>query len=231
MRKKLGRNRTRDRRREHLRARRPAACPLRSASEIPSPTTSASICANAGECGEIEVVAAIDAPRHDDADRRLMRLHVADLHRRGVRPQQRPARRRRRPSRPRSASRGRACPACRARGARRACSARRSSASSSSASGPSTIAKPMRVKIASSSVADDGQRMPVAEPRQASGQRDVDARRPAPRSARSPRARPARVDRLLQLVGVAADVLFLLRPARCRSAASSTATTLFLRPR
>src|SRR6185295_6737450 len=38
---------------------------------------------------EIEVVAAVDAPGHDDAHRRRERLHVADLHRRRVRAQQR----------------------------------------------------------------------------------------------------------------------------------------------
>ena len=38
---------------------------------------------------EVEVVAAIDAAGDDDADRRLEGLHVADLHRRGVRAQQR----------------------------------------------------------------------------------------------------------------------------------------------
>ena len=39
---------------------------------------------------QVEVVAAIHTARDDDPDRRLVRLHVADLHRRGVRPQQRP---------------------------------------------------------------------------------------------------------------------------------------------
>ncbi len=38
---------------------------------------------------EIEVVAAVDAPRRDQPDRRLMLLHVADLHPRRMRPQQR----------------------------------------------------------------------------------------------------------------------------------------------
>ena len=37
----------------------------------------------------VEVVAAVDAARADDPHRRLVPLHVADLHRRGVRPQQR----------------------------------------------------------------------------------------------------------------------------------------------
>ena len=39
---------------------------------------------------QVEIVAAVDAPGRDDANRRLVRLHVADLHRRGVRAQQRP---------------------------------------------------------------------------------------------------------------------------------------------
>src|SRR4030095_14740835 len=38
---------------------------------------------------QIEVVAAIDSPGHEQANRRFERLHVADLHRRRVRPQQR----------------------------------------------------------------------------------------------------------------------------------------------
>ena len=37
----------------------------------------------------VEVVAAVDAARRDDAHRRLVRLHVANLHARGVRAQQR----------------------------------------------------------------------------------------------------------------------------------------------
>ena len=38
---------------------------------------------------QIEIVAPVDAAGHDDANRRRVRLHVADLHRRGVRPEQR----------------------------------------------------------------------------------------------------------------------------------------------
>ena len=38
---------------------------------------------------QVEVVAAVDAARRDEPHRRLVRLHVADLHRRGVRAQQR----------------------------------------------------------------------------------------------------------------------------------------------
>src|SRR4029079_1044796 len=38
--------------------------------------------------GEVQVVAAVDAARRDDAHGRLVRLHVADLHRRRVRAKQ-----------------------------------------------------------------------------------------------------------------------------------------------
>ncbi len=38
---------------------------------------------------QVEVVAAVDAARRDDSDRRLVRLHVPDLNRRRVRPQHR----------------------------------------------------------------------------------------------------------------------------------------------
>ena len=38
---------------------------------------------------QVEIVAAVDLAGHDDAHRRLVALHVADLHRRGVRAQQR----------------------------------------------------------------------------------------------------------------------------------------------
>src|SRR5476651_1498456 len=44
---------------------------------------------------QIQIVAAVHAPRHDDTDRRLVRLHVADLHRGRVRPQHRADERRR----------------------------------------------------------------------------------------------------------------------------------------
>ena len=39
--------------------------------------------------GQVEVVPAVHAAGHDDADRRRVRLHVSDLHRRGVGAQQR----------------------------------------------------------------------------------------------------------------------------------------------
>ena len=55
-----------------------------------SPTTSASTWPKAGRVREVEIVAPIDATGHDDADRRLVRFHVANLHRGRVRAQQRP---------------------------------------------------------------------------------------------------------------------------------------------
>ncbi len=75
---------------------------------------------------QVQIVAPIDTAGHDDADRRLVRLHVADLHRRGMGAEQR-ARRVAVESRQRR-RRDRACPACRARDVPPACSARRSSA-------------------------------------------------------------------------------------------------------
>ena len=61
---------------------------------------------------------------------------------------------------------------------RAGCSAGMFSASkqchSSSASGPSTTANPMRVKMSFHPLADDGQRMAMAEQGHAAGQRDVD---------------------------------------------------------
>ena len=81
---------------------------------------------------QVEVVAAIDAAGHDDADRRREGLHVADLHRRRVRAQQRRRAdlrlgrlRRASPVRAPGAAddrrRDTACPACRARDDRAAC--------------------------------------------------------------------------------------------------------------
>ena len=182
---------------------------------------------------QIEIVAAIDAARHDDADRRLVRLHVADLHRRGVRAQQRPQRRRRGRHSPATGD-ARYSVSCMSRAG---CSAGMFSASkqchSSSISGPSTIAKPMRVKISSIRSRTTRQRMAMAERRRAAGQRDVDGagRRAQSARARSRVLRPARFDRLLQLVGVAADVLLLVGRRAAAIVCIHEATTLFLRPR
>ena len=118
-------------------------------------------------------------------------------------------------------ARGTACPACRARDARPACSARRSSATRPRPPGPSTIAKPMRVKISSmrSRTMVSGWRWPSR------GGRPGSVTSTPPAGAAFVRrflvGAPARLDRLLQLVGVAADVSSSDRAARCRSAASS----------
>ena len=88
--KKLGRNRTRDVG-VNISRTNASSVPLRSASEMPSPTTSAFHLREHRGVRQVEIVAAVDAAGHDDPDRRLVRLHVADLHRRGMRAQQRPA--------------------------------------------------------------------------------------------------------------------------------------------
>ena len=87
--KKLGRKRTRDVRREHLaheREQRALQIRQRDAFADDEPFD----LPEHRRVREVEIVAPVDAAGHDDADRRLVRLHVADLHRRGVRAQQRP---------------------------------------------------------------------------------------------------------------------------------------------
>ena len=80
-------------------------------------------------------------------------------------------------------------------------------------------------------VAHDGQRMAMAEARHAAGQRDVDAAGRRGVLRRLFVGRPARFDRLLQLVGVAADVLSSGRAGAPPISCIQDATTLFLRPR
>ena len=96
-----------------------------------------------GGVREVEVVPPVHAPGNDDPHGRGVRFHVPDLHRRGMRAQQRPD------------IVGATCCALEGRSQvqRAGCSAGMLSASkqchSSSTSGPSTIVNPWRVKIAS----------------------------------------------------------------------------------
>ena len=144
--KKLGRNRDARRRREHL-AREREQRALQIGERHSFADDQPFDLREHRRVRQVEIVAAVDAARRDDPDRRLVRLHVADLHRRGVRAQQRP-RDRRSPS-PRIGV-ARYSVSCMSRAG---CSAGMFSASkqchSSSTSGPSTMAKPMRVKISS----------------------------------------------------------------------------------
>ena len=153
-----------------------------------------------------------------------MRLHVADLHRRGVRPQQRPHQRRavagdrrqrlRQVQRVLHVARGmlgrhvqrvEVVPVVLDLGA----------FDDREAHAREDLLDPL---------AHDGQRMAMAEARPAAGQRDVDAAGGRGVLRRVFVGAPARLDRLLQLVGVAADVLLLigrraadqLHPARRR---------------
>ena len=157
---------------------------------------------------QVQVVASIDAAGHDDANRRLMRLHVANLHRRGMRAQQRARRALRRVP---AAATPRYSVSCMSRAG---CSAGMFSASkqchSSSTSGPSTTANPMRVKISSrrSRTVVSGWRWPSR--RRAARQRDVDGAGRHPIARGFLVLRPARFDRLLQLVGPASDLLLLV---------------------
>ena len=207
VRKKLGRNRTRDGRARTSAARTRAACLSDRASERPSPTARPSICAERGRVGQVEIVAPIDAPGHDDADRRLCAPACSGSASTRCASAAASADRRR-DRRRRWATRGRACPACRARDAPPACSARRSSATRLRPPGPSTTVKPMRGEDrlpGRSRTIVSGWRRPSG--RTPAGQRDVDRAR-WPRAARrrvAGYARPARLDRLLQLVGEPAD--------------------------
>ena len=230
--KKLGRNRTRDARREHLAREREQRALRDRRARCPSPTASAFDLAERRRVRQVEVVAAIDAARHDDADRRLVRLHVADLHRRGVRPQQRAhvvgaaglaSDRRREIQRVLHVARGML-----GRHVQR------------------VEAVPLVFDLRAF---DDGEaharedrlpsdrerwssgwRWPSA--RHAAGQRDVDgAGRPRERAGALDVVGPARFDAPASARWRAGRCRASRRRARRRSAASSDATTLFLRPR
>ena len=77
--KKLGRNRTRDCRREHLAHERQQRA-LQMRERDPFADDERLDLSERRGVGEIEIVAPVDAAGHDDPDRRLVRLHVADLH-------------------------------------------------------------------------------------------------------------------------------------------------------
>ena len=231
--KKLGRKQHRACPARTARARTPMSVPFRSAIVTPSPTTQPLELVEHRRVGEVEVVAAVHPAEGDDPDRRLVRLHVADLHRRGVRPQQR-GRPIGRPAacvssapgvpRPRagpSAGRGTACPACRAPGARAACSAPRSCGSRPRPRGPRGSRSPSGVKIASiwSRTIVSGWRRPSAGRRPGSVTSTAPAGgRPASRAARAVVERG--LDLVLQLVGELAEAR-AGRPARRRPRPSS----------
>ena len=160
---------------------------------------------------QVEVVAAVYASWYDDAQGRLVRLHVPDLHGRGMRPQQRsdivratrfPLDRRREIEGVLHVARGmlgghvervEAVPVV--FGFR-----------------PFDDGEAHAAENRFELVADDRQGMPVAEAGPPSGQRDVDgAGRPRGCLGVLGVRLPALLDRLLQLVRIAADVLFLLR--------------------
>ena len=80
-------------------------------------------------------------------------------------------------------------------------------------------------------VAHDGQRMAVAEARRAAGQRDVDAAGRRGVLRRLFVGLPARLDGLLQLVGVAGRCSFFWSGGAPPIICIHDATMLFLRPR
>ena len=158
---------------------------------------------------QIQVVAPIDAARHDDADRRLVRLHVPNLHRRGVRAEQRaPVRRsiagdwRSEIQRVLHVARGmfrrhvegiEAVPVVLDLGALDG-------------------REPHAAEDGFEVVAHDRQRMAVPQPQRTSRQGHVDrARRPRLRRGGGLVLGPARLDRLLQFVGQPADLAFAFR--------------------
>src|SRR3989442_2665887 len=162
---------------------------------------------------QVEIVAAVHASRRDDADRRVLRPPVGGLPRTGVRPQQRPQivwtsrfarlsfQGRREVQRVLHVARGvfrrhvqcvEAVPLV--FGFR-------------TFDNGESHAREDLFEL----VADDGQRMTVTEERHAAGQRDVDrARRDVEELRALLMLRPARFDRLLQLVRIPADVFFLI---------------------
>ena len=172
----------------------------------------------------VEVVAAVDAAGGDDADRRAVPFHVADLHRRRVRAQQRRGGSaagvrspRARDAARRTAARDRACPACRARGARPACSALRSSASRRRTRGRRRSRSPSARTISSmrSRITVSGCRWPRGD--RARRERDV---QPVGDRPRGGQRRLLLVERafheLLERVDVLAEFALLIGRQPCR---------------
>ena len=163
--------------------------------------------------GQIQVVSSVDTAGHRDADRRLVRLHVANLHRRGMRSHQRPH----------------------IIGAPAVALDRRGQVERVlHVAGRMIFRHVERVEAVPlvfdlgavddgeahprvdglHALTHDGQRMPVTERRLAPGQRDVHgAGRARVGGARLEVGGPAALDGLLQVVGVAPDGLLLV--GRC----------------
>src|SRR5262245_54861338 len=121
---------------------------------------------------QIEIVAPVHAARHHDADWRLVRLHVADLHRRRVRAQQRPHACIAVESRQRLPEVQRVLHV--ARGMLRGHVQRVEAVPLVLGLGAFDDGKSHAREDLLELVADDGERMTVPEARRASGQRDVD---------------------------------------------------------
>ena len=158
--------------------------------------------------GDVEVVAAEDAPGRDDPDRRLVGLHVPDLHPRGVRPQQRAEV---------VLSAGAAQRARQVQGVLHVAGrVRRRHVQRVKAVPLVFRLRPLDDRKAHASenvvetIAHDGQRVAMAQARRPSRQRHGDGAGGGGVAGLFRIRRPPRVDGLLQLVGVASDAFLFV---------------------